>query len=124
MLGTLDDMLLGGLEHLHHSIPFLSTTLFILLTLGTRFNTEISRNVRFSAQQAALIDVALIFPELIASGFEEDPLPRAIAEPCANFVYYAYLTAVVYCLYSNLRGKRPDQIPFISPWSDLMVGPF
>jgi len=37
---------------------------------------------------------------------------------------YAYMTTIIYCVYSNLRGKRPDQIPFISPSADLMVGPF
>ncbi len=51
-----------------------------------------SRGVRFNAQQAALIDVALVFPELIASSFENEPdFPRYIAEPCSNFVYYGDL---------------------------------
>lgn len=124
ILGEINDFLLGPLVHLQHKVPFLGVGLFVLLTLGTRFNTEISRNVRFSAQQAALIDVALIFPQLIGEAFHEDPLPRSIAEPCSNFVWYAYMTAVIYCIYSNLRGKRPDEIPFISPAADLMVGPF
>ena len=123
-LGFLNDLFLGPLVNIYHSIPFLGVGLFIALTLGTRFNTDMNRNVRFSAQQAALLDVALIFPELIASGFEGDPLPRSIAEPCANFVWYAYMTAVVYSIYCNLKGRKPDKIPYISGYSDMMVGPF
>jgi hypothetical protein len=124
IMGSIDQLTIGPLAELGHSIPFLSLGLFIALTLGTRFNTEMSRNLRFSAQQAALIDVALLFPELISSGFAEDPLPRYIAEPCCNFVWYAYMSIVIYCIFSNLRGKKPDQIPYLSYSADIMVGPF
>ena len=124
IMGAIDQVTIGPLDDLGHSIPFLSLGLFIALTLGTRFNTTMSRNLRFSAQQAALIDVSLLFPELIGSGFVEDPLPRYIAEPCCNFVWYAYMSIVVYCLVSNLRGKKPDQIPYLSDAADMMVGPF
>jgi hypothetical protein len=123
-LGFLDELLLGPLVNIFHMIPFLGLGLFVALTLGTRFNTNMNRNVRFSAQQAALIDVALVFPELIASGFQEEPLPRYIVEPCANFVWYAYVSVVLYSLYCNLRGKKPDQIPYLSASADMMVGPF
>lgn len=123
-LGDINDFIMGPLVTIQHKVPFFGVGIFILLTLGTRFNTDINRNVRFSAQQAALIDVALIFPELIASGFVDQPLPRYIAEPCANFVWYTYMSVVLYCIYSNLTGKKPDQIPFISPTAELMVGPF
>jgi hypothetical protein len=124
LMGSIDQLTIGPLADLGHSIPFLSLGLFIALTLGTRFNTSMSRNLRFSAQQAALIDVALLIPELIGSSFVEDPLPRYIAEPCCNFVWYAYMSIVIYCLISNLRGKKPDQIPYLSSSADLMVGPF
>lgn len=124
LLGELNDFLLGPLVAVQTKIPYIGIGLFVLFTLGTRFNSDMNRNVRFSAQQAALIDVALIFPELVGSGFEEDPLPRYIAEPCSNFVWYVYMTAVIYAIVSNLQGKKPDQIPLISPVADLMVGPF
>mmetsp|Transcript_16589 Transcript_16589/g.30003 ORF Transcript_16589/g.30003 Transcript_16589/m.30003 type:complete len:210 (-) Transcript_16589:331-960(-) len=124
-LGVLDDILLQPLVGLFDTVPFLGLILFVALTLGTRGNTDMSRGVRFNAQQAALIDVALVFPELIASSFENEPdLPRYIAEPCSNFVYYAYISAVIYSIVSNLRGKKPNQIPYISEWSELAVGPF
>lgn len=124
-LGVLDDILIQPLVRLFENVPFLGIILFVALTLGTRGNTSMSRGVRFSAQQAAMIDVALVFPELIANSFENEPdLPRYIAEPCSNFVYYAYMTAVIYSIVSNLRGKKPNQIPFISAFSELAVGPF
>ena len=123
-LGAINDISIGPLATIAHNIPFLSLGLFVALTLGTRFNMEMPRTLRFSAQQAALIDVALIVPELIASSFDQDPLPRSILEPCANFVWYAYMTAVIYSVYTNMRGKKPDQIPFISQLAENMVGPF
>lgn len=123
-LGVLDDILLGPLVNIFNTVPFLSIGMFIALTLGTRGNTDMARGVRFNAQQAALIDVALVFPELIAGSFEEDPAPRYISEPCSNFVYYSYMSCVLYSIVSNLRGKKPNQIPFISEYSELAVGPF
>jgi Chloroplast import apparatus Tic20-like len=123
LLGFLDDITIGPLSNLARNIPFFSVLLFIGLTLGTRFNLDMNRNVRFSAQQAALIDVALLLPELIASGFQDESLPRTLVEPCCNFVWYTYMSAVVYCVYSNLRGNRPDKIPYISAFADELVGP-
>jgi hypothetical protein len=123
VLGALNDFFLGPLLSVSHNVPFFGIGLFCAFTLGTRFNTSIDRNVRFSAQQAALIDVALIFPELIGSSTGDEPLPRALLEPCNNFIWYAYMTAVIYCVYSNLSGKKPDQIPWISAYAELMVGP-
>ena len=124
ILGEISDFLLGPLVHIHDKVPFFSVIFFIALTLGTRFNTEMDRSVRFSAQQAALLDAVLIIPEIIRESFIEDPVPRYLSEPCSNFVWYAYMSAVIYCVYCNLRGKRPDELPYISPVADLMVGPF
>jgi hypothetical protein len=123
-LAAVNDFVLGPLLTISHKVPFFGVGLFCALTLGTRFNTDMSRNVRFSAQQAALIDVALIIPELFAESTGEDPIPRYLAEPCNNFVYYAYMSAVIYSVYNNLKGKRPDQLPYISNFADQMVGPF
>jgi hypothetical protein len=85
---------------------------------------SMSRVVRFNAQQAAIIDVALVFPELIAGSMQALDLPRALLEPCSNFVYYTYMTMVLYSVYSNLRGQKPNQIPWISEAAEMAVGPF
>lgn len=125
VLGCVNAWTLGPLVDLFHKVPFLSITLFCALTLGTRFNFEgMDRNVRFNAQQAALLDVVLLLPEFIGSAFMNDPLPRWIVEPCNNLVYYVCISTVSYCIYSNLRGKKPDQLPFISSGAELMTGPF
>jgi hypothetical protein len=123
-LGAIEEVTIGPLAHINQNVPFIGLGLFLLLTLGMRFNFDISRNVRYNAQLAALVDICLIFPELIGSSFAEEPLPAYVVEPCANFVYYGYMTAVVYCVSSNLKGKKPDQIPYLSPAADMMTGPF
>jgi hypothetical protein len=123
-LGFLDGLFIGPLYEFFSGIPLLGLVIFLLLTLGTRGNTDMSRGVRFSAQQAALIDVSLVFPELIGSAFTDEDIPRYLVEPCMNFVWYTYMSMVMYCIYQNLRGKKPDQIPWISGFAELMVGPF
>lgn len=123
-LGFLHSLWMGPLVEVYNAIPFAGLIFFVMLTLGTRGATNISRGVRFSAQQAALIDAALILPELIGSSFEGSDLPSYIVEPCSNFVWYAYMSLVVYSIYSNLQGKKPDQIPYISNYAEMVVGPF
>ena len=51
---------------LQKSFPFLSTFLFaFLLSIGTRFSPPISRNIRFNAQQAVLIDMVVLLPTIV-----------------------------------------------------------
>ena len=103
----------------------LGVIIFIALTMVTRFNTDMNRSVRFNAQQAALLDVALIFPEIVATSVDETGgVPLYIVEGGANFVWYTYMSVVLYCVYTNLKGQRPNQVPYLSAVSDLMVGPF
>ncbi len=75
-LGLLDNLFVGPLADFFNRIPFLGLILSVALTLGTRSNTDMNWNVRFNAQQAALIDVALVFPELIGSGFQGEDIPK------------------------------------------------
>ena len=123
-LGLVHDTLLGGLVNLWEVFPFSGLVLFIALTLGTRGNTEMNRNVRFSAQQAALIDVSLIIPELVGSAVDGVDMPRQLMASCSNLAYYYILGVVGYCIAENLKGKKPNKIPYISDYSEMMVGPF
>jgi hypothetical protein len=123
-LGFLDSLFIGPLYENFSQIPFLGLILFVALTIGTQGNTDMSRGVRFNAQQAALVDISLVVPELVSSAFDGEDIPRYLAEPCMNFVWIAYMSMVLYSIFTNLRGKKPDQIPFISGYSDMMVGPF
>lgn len=124
-LGFLDSLFVGPLYETYSQIPFLGLIIFVALSLGTRGNTEISRNVRFNAQQACMIDITLVVPELLGSGFEgDDIIPGWLREPCMNFVWYYYMSMVLYSIFCNLRGKKPDQIPWLSGLAELLVGPF
>ena len=122
-LGTLDYIFLRPIVEGVQAVPFLGILLFAIFALGPRL-TEQSREVRFNAQQAVFLDVAILFPSLIAEAVTEVHLPRSILEPSANFVYYAYMSAVIYCVLSNLRGKIPNQIPWLSSMADNAIGPF
>lgn len=122
-LGTLDQIFIAPLTSILQSFPFLSLILFLLLSLGTRNVDGMSRNVRFNAQQAVLIDIALILPTIIYEGVEDVDVPRQLAEFGCNFVWYFYMSAIVYSVTMNLRGRKPNELPFISETAELMTGP-
>jgi hypothetical protein len=122
-LGTLDYVLLRPIVEGVQAAPFLSIILFAIFALGPRLSNQ-SREVRFNAQQAVFLDIAILLPTLIGESLVEAHLPRAVLEPASNFVWYAYMSAVVYCVFCNLRGKVPNQIPFFSSLADNAIGPF
>jgi len=124
-LGTLDYILIRPLVQCVEAVPFLSILIFTAFALGPRFTNQ-SRGVRFNAQQAILIDVALIIPSLVAESVRsaDAHLPRALVEPSSNFVWYVYVSMVVYSIVCNLNGRKPDQIPFISNTAENAIGPF
>lgn len=123
-LNTLDEIFLQPLVQILQSFPLLSIALFVLLSLGTRFSTDMNRNVRFNAQQAVLIDMVLIFPTLVQEGLADADIPRFYSEFGCNFVWYFYMSAVVYSIAMNLRGKKPDGLPYLSQFAETMTGPF
>ena len=41
-----------------------------------------------------------------------------------NFVWYAYMSMIVYSVTVNLRGEKPDGLPYLSGLADTMTGPF
>ena len=123
-LKFLDDLFLAPLVRIFESFPFLGLIFFLLLSLGPRNVNGMNRVVKFNAQQAVLIDIAIIFPTLIAEGLDGVGIPRIYEEIGNNFVYYALMSAVLYSVVMNLRGKKPSGIPFISDAADLIVGPF
>jgi len=123
-LGAMDYIILRPLENIYESIPFASLILFFALTLGTRGNTSLSRAFRFNAQQACLIDIMLVLPEVIGGSMAGVAVPRYLMESSSNFVYYTYMAMVLYSIASNLSGQKPNQIPVISQAAEMAVGPF
>jgi len=84
-----------------------------------------SRLVRFNAQQAVLLDVALILPTWLAQAVSRSgDVPRVVDEAGCNFVYYVLMAGVLYSCWCNLNGKKPDEIPYVSGAAEFMVGPF
>jgi len=122
-LRAVDEVTIAPLAHFLDSVPFLSLIVFLVLSLGTR-NSDMARGVRFNAQQAILVDIALIFPELIGSGMDGVAMPTVLMASASNFVWYFMTACVGYSVVNNLRGKKPDQIPFISNAAEMAVGPF
>mmetsp|Transcript_15775 Transcript_15775/g.23899 ORF Transcript_15775/g.23899 Transcript_15775/m.23899 type:complete len:205 (-) Transcript_15775:524-1138(-) len=123
-LGVMDNIILRPIENIYEAIPFAPVIFFFALTLGTRRNTSLSRSVRFNAQQACLIDIMLILPEVIGGSVTGVAVPRYLMESCSNFVYYTYMAMVLYSITSNLRGQKPNQIPVLSEAAEMAVGPF
>jgi hypothetical protein len=123
-LKFLDDLLLSPLVSIFDSFPFLGLILFLLISIGSRNVDGMSRAVRFNAQQAVLIDVALIVPSLIGAGLEGVGVPRIYEEIGSNFVYYALMSSILYSVFMNLRGSKPNGIPYLSSAADYITGPF
>mmetsp|Transcript_3138 Transcript_3138/g.3721 ORF Transcript_3138/g.3721 Transcript_3138/m.3721 type:complete len:246 (+) Transcript_3138:59-796(+) len=123
-IGQLDYLLLGGFHGFFNSVPLSSFGLFLLFAFQSR-NMDLSRAVRFNFQQAILIDIALIFPELFSSisGSAGQNLPRIVLETSSNLVFYTYAAAIGYSVISNLLGEKPDQIPVLSEAAEQSIGP-
>lgn len=123
-LKFLDDLFLAPLVGTFEAFPFLGIILFLLLSIGTRGVEGISREVRFNAQQAVLIDIALILPSLIGQGLDGVDIPRMYLEMGNNFAYYGLMSAIIYSCFMNLRGRKPNGIPYVSDAAEYMTGPF
>jgi hypothetical protein len=108
-----------------NAIPFGGFIVFIGLSTGSR-NPQFPRFVRFSMQQAVLLDIALIFPQLFQSifGATNIKVPEALVEPASSFVFFFIFVAALYSCGSNALGKQPNQIPIISSAAEQSIGPF
>merc|ERR1712232_607949 len=90
-------------------------------------NLAVNRLVRFNAQQAIYLDVALFVPGLIAAlaGAASSGLgaaiPPAIVEAGNDAVFVALVAAVGYSALSSVLGATPDKIPFLSEAVDKRV---
>uniref|UniRef100_A0A7S2VYQ3 Protein TIC 20 n=1 Tax=Eucampia antarctica TaxID=49252 RepID=A0A7S2VYQ3_9STRA len=128
-LGTLNEICLAPLVQSFHNIPFLGLILFLVLSLGTTRNYDMSRILRFNTQQAIMIDIALILPSILKDGMVDPDtgelyIPLTYVEPFYTTIYYAYMSCIIYSIYSNLRGNKPNQIPFLSSIAETTTGPF
>ena len=125
ILDELHYVLLRPIVDATQAAPALILILFVCFALGPQLTGQ-SREVRFNAQQAILIDITLFLPQIISEAVTEADanFERSLTEPFSNFVFYYYVSLVVYSVVSNLRGKKPTRIPWISSAADYIIGPF
>jgi hypothetical protein len=114
---------------LYRSIPFGGFLSFFGLTFLSE-NPKVNRLVRFNAQQAVFLDIALFAPALIAAlgaGLLNQvgvSLPASITELSNDAMFLALLAAIGYSTVSSLLGETPNKLPFISKRvEDRMISP-
>lgn len=107
-----------------NAIPFGQFICFIVLTTQSR-NADLPRFARFSMQQAVLLDISLIFPQLLGTVAKATNLqiPEALIEPSSSAVFFFIVGSILYSCGSNALGKLPNSIPLISPAAEQSIGP-
>jgi HD-GYP domain-containing protein (c-di-GMP phosphodiesterase class II) len=110
---------LAILFQLYRSVPFSAFIAFFALS-AVGNNLSANRLIRFNANQAIFLDVAMFLPGLLASlvaliaGGSGVQIPQGIAELGQDAVFVTTLLAIGYSAVSSLLGVTPDKIPFIS----------
>mmetsp|Transcript_17155 Transcript_17155/g.26550 ORF Transcript_17155/g.26550 Transcript_17155/m.26550 type:complete len:109 (+) Transcript_17155:89-415(+) len=89
-------------------VAFLGMFLFVVR------NRAVPRFIRFSAMQALLLEILLIFPQILTSSNLGGLIPFMFTEFVSNMTFYAIATIVGYSCISNLQGELPCKIPVIS----------
>lgn len=114
---------------LYRSIPFGGLLAFFGLSFLSD-QPQANRLVRFNAQQAVLLDIALFAPAILASlggallNQVGVSLPANVAELGSDGLFLALLATVAYASVSSLLGKTPNALPFISKRvEDRMITP-
>lgn len=108
---------------LYRGVPFLAFGVFLALYLLVVRNFNVSRYIRFNTYQALMLDIALIFPQLLSGLRLGAAIPASIVEICTSAVFYAATIAVGYAVVANVRGELPDQIPAVSESVYNQMGP-
>jgi len=117
---------LALLYTVYASIPLGGFLAFFALTFLSG-NLATNRLVRFNAQQAIYLDVALFLPSLVATlaGAASSGLgvsiPPAIGELGSDAVFVTLMAVLGYSALSSILGVTPDKIPFLSEAVDRRV---
>lgn len=122
LTGHESNPLVGALALLftiYKSIPFGGLVAFFALS-ALSSNLSTNRLVRFNAQQAVSLDLALFIPSVVAAlaGAASSGLglsiPPMIGELSSDAVFVTLIAALGYSAVSSLLGETPDKIPFLS----------
>jgi hypothetical protein len=98
----------------HRGIPFLAFGVFLALYLLVVKNDKISPFIRFNTNQALLLDIVLVLPQLLSGANSGGLIPVSVIEVLSTAVFYAMSLAISYSVINNLKGDLPDDIPGIS----------
>jgi len=96
------------------AFPMMSFVAFLGLFLFVVRNKKIPRFIRFNTMQALLLEILLIFPQILTSGNMGGLIPFVFTEFVSNMTFYAIASIVGYSCFSNLMGELPCKIPVIS----------
>ncbi|EKX44415.1 hypothetical protein GUITHDRAFT_139670 [Guillardia theta CCMP2712] len=99
---------------LAQAFPMISFVAFLGLFLFVVRNRKVPRFIRFNTMQALLLEILLIFPQILTSGNMGGLIPFVFTEFVSNMTFYAIAAIVGYSCISNLRGELPCKIPVIS----------
>lgn len=101
-----------------NSIPYgIGNVIFFGAWILIGSNRELPRLLRFSMQQSVLLDIAVYLPNVTFALFN-----NGIAPPEFGAVSFLGLCiACAYCVFRNVQGQYPDNIPLISNFAKESV---
>jgi hypothetical protein len=101
---------------LYRSIPLGGFIAFFALSFLSG-NPSINRLIRYNMQQAIYVDIALIFPSLIAglvALVANGQIPEGVTALGSDAIVLSIFAVCAYASVSSLLGVEPNKIPFIS----------
>jgi Chloroplast import apparatus Tic20-like len=114
LAGNLILMPLYPIFQIYRGIPFLAFGVFLVLYILVVRNPDVPRFIRFNTYQALVLDIVLIFPQLLSGINLSAAIPPSVTEVLSTSVFYAMSIAIGYSVVCNVKGELPDQIPGIS----------
>ncbi|KAK3010047.1 hypothetical protein RJ639_012816 [Escallonia herrerae] len=103
------------------SFPFNGFLIFLTLYFVVVRNPNFSRYVRFNTMQAIVLDVLLIFPDLLERGFNpRDGLGLDLLMSLDSTVFLFLLVSLIYGSSSCLLGQVP-RLPIVAEAADRQV---
>ncbi|KAK3013165.1 hypothetical protein RJ639_007884 [Escallonia herrerae] len=103
------------------SFPFNGFLVFLTLYFVVVRNPNFSRYVRFNTMQAIVLDVLLIFPDLLERGFNpRDGLGLDLLMSLDSTVFLFLLVSLIYGSSSCLLGQVP-RLPIVAEAADRQV---
>ncbi|XP_062015574.1 protein TIC 20-v, chloroplastic [Rosa rugosa] len=103
------------------SFPFNGFLVFLTLYFGVVRNQNFSRYVRFNTMQVIVLDVLLIFPDLLERSFNpRDGLGLDVLMSLDSTVFLFLLVCLIYASSSCLLGQVP-RLPIVAEAADRQV---